>query len=228
MVLLGLFVLALLAGGSADASIRIKTDVSEVKVWLDGQEAGQAPLTISPVPPGSHRITLMKPGYEDHVEEVQVQPGGIVKLFVVMKRSAVVLPELPAQFRVVHQHRSGSCEGTLTVSAEALDYRSDDGKDVFHIPIASIRSVVRSMGRQPVIGTYQPLSAMLPGDMAALRIETPGRSYGFMAGVSFAQPDEIGGTVSDEVMISETKRLFEIVYQLSTEHLNAKRKAPAK
>jgi hypothetical protein len=146
MLPVGLLLLGFLVAGSSEGSLRVKTDVAEVKVILDGQEVGQTPVTVTPVPAGRHRVTLMKAGYEDHVEEVEVQPGATARMFVVMKRSALPLPPLPASYRALHQHRAGACLGNLTVTAEAVDYRSDDGKDVFHIPIRDIRSVARGMG----------------------------------------------------------------------------------
>jgi len=62
------------------------------------------------------------------------------------KQNPVPLLSLPVSYRALHQHRAGACLGNLTVTAEAVDYRSDDGKDVFHIPIRDIRSVARGMG----------------------------------------------------------------------------------
>ena len=219
MLPVGLLLLGFLVAGSSDGSLRVKTDVAEVQVLLDGQEAGQAPITVTPVPAGRHRVTLMKAGYEDHVEEVEVQPGVTARMFVVMKRSAVPLPPLPASYRALHQHRAGACLGNLTVIAEAVDYRSDDGKDVFHIPIRDIRSVARSMGSLPdALWT-------IPADFTGCRLEAPGRSYGF-----FAVEGEFKS--ANEVKLQDTakktKELFEIVYRLWQDSVSAAKAPTAK
>ena len=219
MLPVGLLMLAFLVAGNSEGSLRVKTDAPEVKVFLDEQEVGQTPVTVTPVPAGRHRVTLMKAGYEDHVEEVEVQPGATARMFVVMKRSALPLPPLPASYRTLHQHRAGACLGNLTVTAEAVDYRSDDGKDVFHIPIRDIRSVARSMGSLP--GGSWGVAA----DLTGCRLETPGRSYGF-----FAVEGE--PKTADEVRFQDTakktKELFEIVYRLWHDAVTAAKKPAIK
>jgi hypothetical protein len=220
MLPVGLLLLGFLVAGDSDGSLRVKTDVAEVQVFLDGQEVGQTPVTVTPVPAGRHRVTLMKAGYEDHVEEVEVQPGATARMFVVMKRSNVPLPPVPASYRALHQHRIGGCLGNLTVTAEAVDYRADDGKDVFHIPIREIRSLSRSTGSTPF--SWSPLTPA-DSDLTGCRLETPGRSYGFFA--VEGEPKS-----ADEVRLEDTakktKELFEIVYQLWQDSLTA-RKRPA-
>jgi hypothetical protein len=211
----GLLLLAFLVGGSSEGSLRVKTDVPEVKVFLDEQEVGQTPVTVTPVPAGRHRLTLMKAGYEDHVEEVEVQPGATARMFVVMKRSALPLPPLPASYRTLHQHRTGLCLGNLAVTAEAVDYRSDDGKDVFHIPIRDIRSVARSMGSLPG-GSWR-----VPAAFTGCRLETPGRSYGFFA---VEGEPKSADEVRFEDTAKKTKELFDIVYRLWQDGLTAAKK----
>jgi hypothetical protein len=162
---------------------------------------------------------------------VEVQPGATARMFVVMKRSNIHLPPLPASYRALHQHRADtmsekvavtaaeavnySCIGNLTVTAEAVDYRSDDGKDVFHIPIRNIRSVSRSMGSLPNV------LWRVPADLTACRLETPGRSYGF-----FAVEGEFksGDEVKFQDTAKKTKELFEIVYRLWQDALTAAKK----
>jgi len=215
----GLLLLAFLVGGSSEGSLRVKTDVPEVKVFLDEQEVGQTPATVTPVPAGRHRLTLMKAGYEDHVEEVEVQPGATARMFVVMKRSALPLPPLPASYRTLHQHRTGLCLGNLAVTAEAVDYRSDDGKDVFHIPIRDIRSVARSMG------SLADASWGVSADMTGCRLEAPGRSYGFFAVEGeFKSANE----VKFQDTAKKTKELFEIVYRLWQDSVSAAKAPTAK
>jgi len=135
------------------------------------------------------------------------------------KQNPVPLLSLPVSYRALHQHRAGACLGNLTVTAEAVDYRSDDGKDVFHIPIHDIRSVARSMGSLPdALWT-------IPADFTGCRLEAPGRSYGF-----FAVEGEFKS--ANEVKLQDTakktKELFEIVYRLWQDSVSAAKAPTAK
>jgi len=215
-----LLVLALLQAAPAPGALRVKSDVSEVEVFLDGKSVGKTPLTVSAVAAGSHRLSLSKPGYEDHEEQVTVEAGATAKLFVVMKPLPAEPPKLPAQFYVIHQHRAGACSGILTVTAEAVDYRSLDGKDVFHIPIAEMRSVSRSMGALPN-ATWN-----MPHQYLGCRIEGPGRSYGFFA---YEEDPKLAGTPAENRVrfqdtAVKTKELFELVYRLWSVTLKPKTK----
>lgn len=198
-----------------DGSLRVKTDVSEVEVFLDGKSVGKTPLTLTPVPTGAHQLTLTKPGYKDYEEQVQVQSGATARVFVLMKAVPVDLPKFPVRYYAIHQHAAGSaCSGILTVTAEAIDYRSDDEKDVFHIPIAEVRSVSRSMGT--AWWTRSPLTT--PGERAACRIEIPGKSLGFFA---YEQDPKLTATTMEGRVDyknnpGQTKELFELVYRLWT------------
>ena len=214
-------------------SIRIKTDITGVQVFLDDQEVGETPLTISPVPAGAHRVTLIKAGYENHVQDVEVQPGVTARLFVVMKPSELKLPALPIEYRAYHQHVSGGCRGILTLSAEALDYRAHNGIDKFHIAVRDIRSVARSMGSVPfvpgglleqmIVAAATAKRRLTPGVMAACRIEAPGRGYGFW--VYEAEPEQpTEKFVVDEVVAQKTRELYEVVYQLWTQSIKTKEK----
>lgn len=192
--------------------LRVKTDVPDVQVIVNGKEVGRTPLTLKSLVAGSHRLTLIKEGYADHVQQVEVTAQKTASVFVVMKPLTTPLPALPVEFKVMHQHRLGYCVGRLTVSAEALDYRADKDDDQFHIPIHTLQSVSRSWG---------PIPGMAPGgvnahtDMMAFRIEAPGRAYGFLA-----YKDQLGEQM--EVASEKTKELFEIVYKLWTATLKTR------
>lgn len=193
-------------------SLRIKTDTSDVQVLLDGKDAGRTPLTLRQVGAGKHQLLLVKQGYYDYTQEVEISPAKPASLFVVMKPNNITLPDLPVQFKVIHQHRLGTCVGLLTVTAEALEYKAENDDDEFYIPIRTIKSVSRSWG--PTLGV---VGINAPTEMMAFRIEAPGRSYGFMA---FKE------TVKDPVAIAslKTKELFEIVYKLWSATLQEKRR----
>lgn len=193
-------------------SLRVKTDASDVQVLLDGKEAGRTPLTLRQVSAGKHQLMLIKQGYEDYTQEVEISPSKPASLFVVMKPSSITLPPLPVQFKAIHQHRLGTCVGVLIVSAEALDYTAENDDDKFHIPIRTIKSVARSWG--PTLGV---VGINAPTDMMAFRIETSGRSYGFLA---------FKDTVDDPLPVASarTKELFEVVYKLWSATLQDKRR----
>ena len=188
----------------ATGTLRVKTDTTDVQVSVDGQEAGRTPLTLRDVASGKHRLALLKAGYEDHLQEIDVLANQTNTIFVVMKPLNITLPEFPVEFKAIHQHRLGTCVGVLTVSTEALDYKAENDSDQFHIPIATIKSVSRSWG--PVAG-MTPMGIRGPTDLMAFRIETPGRSYGFMA---------FKDTVNDPVKTASerTRELYEVVYKL--------------
>ena len=184
--------------------LRVKTDASDVQVLMDGQEAGHTPLTLRDVPSGKHRMALLKDGYEDHLQEIEVLANQPNSIFVVMKPLNIKLPQLPVEFKVIHQHRLGTCFGVLTVSAEALDYKAENDSDRFHIPIATIKSVARSWG---AVAGMAPLGIGGPTDLMAFRVEAPGRSYGFMA---------FKDTINDSMKVAseKTRELYEVVYKL--------------
>jgi hypothetical protein len=214
-----LLVITLLQAAPAQGTLRVKSDVSEVEVFLDGKSVGKTPLTVNAVA-GAHRITFTKPGYADREEQATVEAGATAKLFVVMKPLPAEPPKLPVQFTVIHQHRAGACSGILTVTAEAVDFRSLDGKDVFHIPISEMHSVSRSMGSLPNV------SWNLPHEYLGCRIEGPGRSYGFFA---YEEDPKLAGTPAENRVkfqdtAVKTKELFELVYRLWSETLKPKKK----
>jgi hypothetical protein len=154
---------------------------------------------------GKHRLVIVKDGYEDHSQEVEVTAVKTASIFAVMKPERSQMPEVPVTFKVLHHHFSGSkCFGKLTVTAEAVDYDAENDADKFHIPFVNIKSVSRSWGPYtgvPVLGRGGPTDPM------AFRIEATGRSYNFRA---FRE------TADDEtdVVSVETKKLFTTVYKL--------------
>ncbi|MCI0490935.1 MAG: PEGA domain-containing protein [Blastocatellia bacterium] len=200
------------AGGASVGVLRVKTDVTGAQVIIDDKEVGRTPLTLRSIAAGTHRLTLAREGYEDHTQQVEITAQRTASLFIVMKPVTTPLPELPVEFKVMHQHRFGYCVGVLTVSAEAMDYKAEQGEDRFHIPIETLKSVSRSWG--PVPGTA-PGGINAATDMMAFRVEAPGRSYGFLA-----YKDQIGEQMS--VASVKTKELFDVVYKLWTATLKSR------
>jgi hypothetical protein len=196
--------------------LRVKTDTGDVEVWLDGEKVGRTPLTLRTVGVGKHRLALTKDAYEDHFQEIEVLPSQTNSVFVVMKPREVALPPLPAEFKVIHQHRLGKCTGVLTVSTDFLDFKAVDDTDSFHIPIASIKSVARSWGS---VAGLAPIGIGGPTDLMAFRIETPGRSYGFLA---------FKDTVDDPMKVAseKTRELYYLVFKLWSATLKKEKNTP--
>ncbi len=196
--------------------LRVKTDTGDVQVWLDGENVGRTPLTLRTVGAGKHRLALMKDGFEDHSQEIDVLPNQSNSVFVVMKPREVTLPPLPAEFKVIHQHRFGKCTGVLTVSSDFLDFKAADDADTFHIPIATIKSVSRSWGS---VAGLAPIGIGGPTDLMAFRIETPGRSYGFLA---------FKDTVDDPMKVAseKTRELYDLVFKLWSATLKKEKNTP--
>ncbi len=192
--------------------LRVKTDITDVAVWLDGADVGRTPFTLRTATAGKHTVVLAKDGYEDHAQEIEVLANQTNSIFVVMKPLKLKLPDLPVEFKAIHQHRTGTCVGKLVVSADALDYKAENDADQFHIPITGIKSVARSWG--PVAG-MMPMGIRAPTDLMAFRIETSGRSYGF-----FAFKD----TPDDPVKVAseKTRELYEVVFKLWSATLTKK------
>lgn len=200
----------LLAGHTAPArsqgtaGLRVKTDAADVEVWLDGEPVGRTPLTLRELPTGRHRLTLLKDGYEDYLEDVEVAPGKTNSVFVVMKPRGVKLPDLPVEFKIANAGLSSKYEGTLTVSAEALDYKSDNGEHQFHVQVAQIKSVVRAMA--PSIGMGY-LRSPNSKELMAIRLEAAGRRYTFVA---FKETRKDRFELANE----KTRELYDIIYRL--------------
>jgi hypothetical protein len=193
----------------ASGALRIKTDITGAQIYLDGQEKGATPTTLRGLPAGPHQLALVKDGYEAHEQAVTVTAGKTELVVVAMKPLVLPLPQLPAVFRAVHQHRAGSCVGRLTVTADTIEYASDDKDDVFRISIRTLKSVSRSFGPIPGLG---PTGIGGPSSMMACRIEAPDRAYGFWA-VEKGMDDDA------QVVAAKTKELFQVVYRLWTDTL---------
>ncbi|HZG53753.1 MAG TPA: PEGA domain-containing protein [Pyrinomonadaceae bacterium] len=193
------------AQSQSTAALRVKTDTVDVEVWLDGEPVGRTPLTLKNLPTGKRRIALLKDGYEDHLQEVEVSPGRSNSVFVVMKPWSVKLPALPVEFRVVDEGRRSKWVGTLIVSAEALDYKSDNGAHRFSIPITTIKSVVRALS--PVVGGMPQFKSPNSKEVMAIRITAAGGSYNFIA---FKENRKDPFEVANET----TRELYDVVYRL--------------
>src|SRR5688572_18878077 len=65
--------------GAADpgstATLVVRSDVPGAQVFLDREFIGAAPITARDVKPGAHQLNVSAPGFEAHVETIDVSPG---------------------------------------------------------------------------------------------------------------------------------------------------------
>ena len=116
------------------ATLTIESDVPGASVYLDRVGVGAAPVTIPDVAPGSHRLNVSAPGYEQYADTLDVVPG---------PRTVTVSfkdVRLDATVEVVHKHGMGSCRGQIVASPQGLRYNATDGKDNFSVALADIET----------------------------------------------------------------------------------------
>ena len=55
--------------------LEVRSSVGGVRVYVDGKDVGDAPAFITDLNAGSHRIRIVKSGYEDWEKKVNIEPG---------------------------------------------------------------------------------------------------------------------------------------------------------
>ena len=103
----------------------VVADVAGAQVFLDRKFLGEAPVTVSDVALGEHRVNVSVEGYEMFAEMIEVGPGTNE---VDVRFKEVRLDEAIA---VKHKHGVGSCRGRLVATTEGLRYETDHKKDGF-------------------------------------------------------------------------------------------------
>ena len=116
----------------AAPGLRVETDVPDADVFVDRVYKGKAPLVLSDVAPGSHRINVSAEGYDGYAETVEVT--GADQLVSVRFKQV----RLAAALDVVHKHGIGSCHGRLSATPAGLRYAPEKGDDAFEVPLASV------------------------------------------------------------------------------------------
>jgi len=197
---------------AVSVSVRVKTDQPGADVSLDGKPVGQTPLTLSPLSDGKYTLTFVKPGYEDHVEVLEVRSGKPSSVFVVLKAHPVPLPPLPVHYATRHLHETDSCEGDLAVYADRLEYVArSSGPHNMAIPISQIKMTMRrhsatylhNMQTLPLAGTVA-VGGGQAGPVAPVYIESSGGDSSFLV---IAEGTKETDTVA-------TRTLYELVYRL--------------
>jgi hypothetical protein len=117
------------------ATLRIVSDIPGAQVFVNREFVGATPATKEGLQPGTYQLNVSAPGYENYVESLELTPGDRE----VTVRFRVV--RLNASLSVVHKHRFGSCQGTLTASPEGLRYDTSHKEDAFQAPLANLETL---------------------------------------------------------------------------------------
>ncbi len=59
--------------------IRIDSEPSHAKVWLNGEDMGYTPVVLNKEP-GNYTVRLTRPGFRNYVDEIRVQEGAFIQL----------------------------------------------------------------------------------------------------------------------------------------------------
>jgi len=114
------------------ATLRIDSDVAGAQVFVDNKFVGTAPATVTGVAPGQRKVDVQAPGFESVGEFVNVSPG---ERDIVISLRTIRLDQKVA---VKHNHRAGSCEGTLIATPEGIRYQTTNANDGFSVALTGI------------------------------------------------------------------------------------------
>ncbi|HEY8148439.1 MAG TPA: PEGA domain-containing protein [Vicinamibacteria bacterium] len=120
------------ASGEPAAGLTVEADVPEADVFVDREYKGKAPLVLTDVAPGPHRINVSAEGQDGYAETVEVT--GESQTLSVRLRPV----RLAASLDVVHKHAIGSCRGRLSATPAGLRYAAAKGDDGFDVPLSSV------------------------------------------------------------------------------------------
>jgi hypothetical protein len=116
------------------ASLRINSDVPGAQVFLNREFVGATPATANDLKPGSYQLNVAAPGFDNHVETIELTPG---EREISIKFREV---RLNASLDVVHKHRLGSCKGQLVATPQGLRYETTDKDDAFAVPLLELET----------------------------------------------------------------------------------------
>lgn len=116
------------------ATLRITSDVPGAQVFLNREFVGTTPASKDGLAPGSYQLNVSAPGYDNHVETIELTPGD--------RELAIRFREvrLNASIPVIHKHRFGSCNGTLTATADGIRYETADEDDAFTAALLNLET----------------------------------------------------------------------------------------
>jgi hypothetical protein len=103
-------------------------------VFLNREFIGATPATADKLVPGSYQLNVSAPGYENHVETLELAPGA--RELEIRFREV----RLNATVDVVHKHRFGSCKGTLVATPSGVRYETTDKDDSFEAALTDLEA----------------------------------------------------------------------------------------
>jgi hypothetical protein len=116
------------------ATLRIVSDVPGAQVFLNREFVGATPATASALAPGSYQLNVSAPGYDNHVETLELAAG---EREVLVRFREV---RLNASLEVVHKHRFGSCRGTLLATPQGIRYQTTNKDDAFEAALTTLET----------------------------------------------------------------------------------------
>lgn len=116
------------------ATLRIDSDVPGAQVFLNREFVGATPTVATGLAPGTYQLNVAAPGYENHVDTLEVTPGDrdVMITFRVVR--------LDASLDVIHKHRFGSCRGRLVATAHGLRYETTHKEDGFQAALLDLET----------------------------------------------------------------------------------------
>ena len=114
--------------------MRIVSDVPAAQVFLNREFVGGTPVTKDDLAPGSYQLNVSAPGFDNHVETIELAPGE--------REISVRFREvrLNATVEVVHKHRLGSCRGTLIATPDGVRYETSNKDDAFATTLTNLET----------------------------------------------------------------------------------------
>jgi hypothetical protein len=116
------------------ATLRVTSDVPGAQVFLDRGFVGATPASAKDLKPGSYQLNVAAPGFENHVETIELAPG---EREVVVRFREI---RLNASLDVIHKHRFGSCKGRLVATAQGVRYETTDKDDAFTAALTDLET----------------------------------------------------------------------------------------
>jgi hypothetical protein len=110
-------------------------------VFLDRKFLGSTPLVTRDVAPGTYQLNVQTQGRPPVVRTIDVAAEGPTEVSVTLAQAPAAATQVSAAVAVVHQHRVGSCEGTLRATGTGLRYDTPH-KDAFSLPFAEVETFV--------------------------------------------------------------------------------------
>ncbi len=112
--------------------LRVESDVPGASVFVDRRFVGKAPVDVSDVTPGPHRVHVSAEGFEMQAEEIEIGEAPVV----VSARFKDI--RLAEAIDVIHKHGIGSCRGRLSATPSGLRFEASAAKDSWSAPLQDL------------------------------------------------------------------------------------------